>query len=114
VEIRELVQSFLRLLAAFHAKATSQAKQEFDSCREIISKDSNARALLEEAECHLSKNSFLSAMRALDILTARRQFQEYCKDFEDISRRAVAEPHTLVEFIRGTLNKFSDFHWRSR
>lgn len=92
----------LKLLGDFHAKAVTQAKQEFSRCQDIISSDSKARGLVEEAERHLSINSFLSAMKALDVLTAHyelpiKQFRDINKEF--ISGWTVTPSQSLVEFI---------------
>jgi hypothetical protein len=98
-------KSVLNLLADFHAKAISQAKQELSRCKDIIRSDSEARGLVEEAERHLSQNSFISGMKALDVLTANHQLPY--KEFRradvvtvDIRRQTVAPSQTLVEFIR--------------
>ena len=94
--------SVLKLLGDLHAEAMLRAKQEHDRCRAISSNDSGARNLLEEAERHLAKNSFLSGMKALDLLTADYQlhYNEYRRDSEKIRRQKVAPAQTLVEFIR--------------
>lgn len=105
----------LKLLGDFHAKAISQAKQEFSRCRDIITSGSEAHPVFEEAEHHLSQNSFLSAMKALDVLTAQRQlpYKQYQfsrptwyvpselldPDYGYIYAHTDAPSHTLVEFI---------------
>lgn len=98
----------LKLLGDFHTKAISQAKREFSRCRDIITRGSEARPVFEEAEHHLSKNSFLSAMKTLDVLTAQRQIPykqyrrgsgNYAESTENIHRKTVTQSHTLVEFI---------------
>lgn len=99
-------QTVLKLLGKFHAKAISRATQEFGRCRDIITIGSGARAVFDEVERHLSINSFLAAMKALDMLTATRQFpyKEYRRgsdeSSQDIFVRQVSPSHTLVDFIR--------------
>ena len=102
-------KSVLRLLADFHAKATSKAKLEFRRCQDITTGSSEARPVLAEVEHHLSINSFLSAMKALDVLTAkhtlpykeyRRGSGHYDESSESIRRQTVAPSQTLAEFIR--------------
>jgi hypothetical protein len=92
----------LMLLGDFHAKAISQAKQDFCCCRDIITSGSEARLVFEEAEYHLSHNSFLSAMKALDVLRAERRLphKQYQLYSEVIQVKTVTPSHTLVEFIR--------------
>ena len=94
-------KSVLNLLADFHAKAISQAKQKLSRCKDIIRSDSKARGLVEGAERHLSQNSFISGMKALDVLTAHHQlpYDNYREDTFDIRRQTVTPSLTLVDFI---------------
>jgi hypothetical protein len=60
-----------------------------------------ASSVVEKARGHLSNNSFLSGMKALDLLSANYAFQynEHHKDGERIRRRPVALSQHLTDFI---------------
>ncbi|MFA5911365.1 MAG: hypothetical protein WC815_21525 [Vicinamibacterales bacterium] len=92
----------LELLGDFHAKAISQATREFRGCADIITNGSEGRPVFMEAEHHLSQNSFLSAMKALDVLTTRRQlpYKQYRLDSGVIYGKTLTPSQTLMEFIR--------------
>lgn len=100
-------KSILNLLADIQTKTILLAKQELGRCKDIIRSDSEARKIIEEAERHLSINSFLSAMKALDMLTA--QYQLPCKEYRKESGvgyvtmyivwQTVTSSQTVVDFI---------------
>jgi hypothetical protein len=94
-------KSVLKLLGDLHAQAIAQATQEYGRIRDIITNDSEARGIVEEAAQHLAKNNFISGMRVLDLLSAEYQleYSKYRQDSEIIRRQTVAPPQTLAEFI---------------
>ena len=94
--------SILKLLAQFHAQAIARATREYDTCAKVVRNGSLASSILEEARSHITANSFLSGMKALDLLNANYQLQynEHNKDGERIRRRPVTPSQRLVEFIK--------------
>ena len=95
----------LKLLETIQTKAVSKAKQKYDQCFHMMTIGSKARNIVEEIKSHLAKNSFLSAMKALDLLAADYQIQystysinSYSK--EDIQERVEAPSQKLIEFIK--------------
>jgi len=95
----------LTLLKMFQEKAVSEAKQKYDQCFHLMTFGSKAHDIVEEVKSHLTKNSFLSAMKALDLLIAGYQLQYSTYsinsyDNEDINEHIQAPSQTLVEFIK--------------
>jgi hypothetical protein len=71
-------------------------------CIAAMRDESNAHKVVAEVHDHLSRNSFLSAMKALDLLTADYQLQYYSYILNDeiIGRRVLTPSQTLIEFVK--------------
>jgi hypothetical protein len=63
----------LDLLESLQQKAVDKATLEFAECKRIMSAESTAKSIITEIENYISKNNYLSAMKAIDLLHAEYQ-----------------------------------------
>lgn len=96
--------AILAMLEFIQREAISKAKSELEKCTDIIGSNSNAKHIVDEIQLNISKNSYLSAMKALDLLNANYSFEYYTyrrgnRD-TNISKIAVNNSQKLIEFIK--------------
>jgi len=96
--------AILKLLEIFQSNAIYDAQNKLDECSKIIQSGSEAETLISEIKKNISKNNFLSGMKALDLLNAEHNlpYNEYYAGYnkEEIIRRTNNQSQKLFELIK--------------
>lgn len=101
--------TILKVLENIQRRAIAKAKQQLEECNEVLSHESKAKGLLDEIEEHISKNSFLSGMKALDMLSASYQLSYMQSKLisEEIRIRSVSPNKKILDFLVSENNSIS-------
>jgi hypothetical protein len=93
--------TILNLLEKFQRNALETAKQRLKECKDIMITRSLAGEIIGNTETYISRNSFLSGMRALDFLDA--DYQLPCKinkaGYETIGRKSITPKLKIIDFL---------------
>ncbi len=104
-------QPILNLLDNFYKKAIWNAKSGLSHCKGKISKKNMVDGIISDIEKNISKDNFLSAMKAIDLLNADYQFvYKRChKGNEGINRRGEPLTLKLVDYIEKEKESIKEF-----
>lgn len=96
-------KAILQLLENLHHKVISQADTALQKCINSMNSNSKAKTIIREIEENVSKNSFLSGMKALDLINADYSFPylTYTKaEYNGIKKVVNSNPQKLFNFIK--------------
>ena len=104
--------SVLSLLGKFQQTSIRNAKDELNKCKNIMREDSNAKKIIQEIESHISQNTFLSVMKALDMLNAKYAlpYLQYFNNGYDnsITSKYVSSSQGLLAFLIAENNSVTE------
>jgi hypothetical protein len=93
----------LKLLERFQQTVISISNRELQECKNFLHSNSKASNVINEIQNNVSKNSFLSGMKALDLLNANYSFPyfSYSKgEIKGIKETINSYPQELINFIK--------------
>jgi tetratricopeptide (TPR) repeat protein len=104
-------QEVLSFLEGLQQKAILKAKEKMDECTAFLIPNSKAKELIIEIESNVSKNTFLSGMKALDILEKdyKMEYEEFIPAITEIHRRVVSPVLKINQFVKR--ERFSAVHF---
>jgi hypothetical protein len=91
----------LKMLERFQQKTLEKAKSELNVCKNMMKSGSKARRPILEIEKQINMNSFLSGMKALDLLGARYRMPYYIYEqrSEEVRRKSIDPNLKISEFL---------------
>lgn len=92
----------LELLENLQKITISKANTGYKECKAIMKINSKAEQLIDEIESDISKNNFLSGMKALDLLNAdyTLPFKIYKEGDEVIRWKALSPKQKIIEYVK--------------
>lgn len=96
--------AILGLLETFHENTIVKAKEKLNKCKSKMSSESRAAYVISDIENSIKKNSFISGMKALDLLSADYNIPLYAYSFINDDSEKYIQRKTLNPKL-----KLSDF-----
>jgi hypothetical protein len=93
--------SILKLLETLQKSTITKAKQGLKQCVDQMRPNSQAKEIIGEIGDNISKNSYISGMKALDLLNAKYSFKycTYSHGSETIYRTYVNPSQSIISFL---------------
>lgn len=103
--------TILKLLEELQKEIILKSNSGLNKCLKLISSNSQAESIIDEIKINISKNSYLSGMKAHDLLFAQYSFpiNTYRQSSEEIDTWKITPSLKLEEFIHKENNSTLEF-----